>query len=137
VRAPLASPRVLVVAPLVVASVGHEMGSPDGYRVADHLIQHTRRARGAVPASFCAACAEHVVSAADAGRLGAAAVARQRFGAAVPLLRRADYRSPVCRPNAATSTRSSNGPGTATCPRAPRRRGRSGPEAKWTAPSRC
>ncbi|UUU30630.1 tetratricopeptide repeat protein [Streptomyces sp. CA-210063] len=78
-------------APLRPASDGQEMGRPDGYRMADYLVQHIGRERRATPPpqSFWDACAEHLRDPADAHRVGASAVARQRFGVAVPLLRRA------------------------------------------------
>ncbi|WP_286251913.1 tetratricopeptide repeat protein [Streptomyces graminofaciens] len=78
-------------APLRPASDGQEMGRPDGYRMADYLVQHIGRERRATPPpqSFWDACAEHLRDPADARRLGTSAVARQRFAVAVPLLRRA------------------------------------------------
>ncbi|EPH44928.1 tetratricopeptide repeat protein [Streptomyces aurantiacus] len=78
-------------APLVPVTAGLEMGHRDGYRVADYLVQYVGRARRAVPPpqTFWDACAGHLTDTADARRTGAAAVARQRFAAAVPLLRRA------------------------------------------------
>ncbi|GHH22540.1 hypothetical protein [Streptomyces rubradiris] len=76
---------------LVPVSAGRAMGRPDGYRVADYLLQHTGRAQRAVPPpeTFWEACADHLTDTADLVRTGSAAAARQRVGAAVPLLRKA------------------------------------------------
>ncbi|WP_019058675.1 tetratricopeptide repeat protein [Streptomyces prunicolor] len=76
---------------LVPVSHGPEMGRADGYRVADYLLHHTSRAQRAVPPpeTFWQACADHLTDHTDALRTGAAAAARQRIAAAVPLLRKA------------------------------------------------
>jgi tetratricopeptide (TPR) repeat protein len=76
---------------LVPVSAGRAMGRPDGYRVADYLLQHTGRAQRTVPPpeTFWEACADHLTDTADLVRTGSAAAARQRVGAAVPLLRKA------------------------------------------------
>ncbi|MET9811938.1 hypothetical protein [Streptomyces sp. NPDC006355] len=76
---------------LVPVSHGPMMGRPDGYRVADYVLHHTGRAQRAAPPpeSFWQACAEHLTDRADVVRTGAAAAARQRLAAAVPLLRKA------------------------------------------------
>ncbi|WP_244181959.1 tetratricopeptide repeat protein [Streptomyces curacoi] len=76
---------------LVPVSDGRAMGRPDGYRVADYLVQHTGRVQRAVPPpeTFWEACAEHLTDTADIVRTASAAAARQRVGAAVPLFRKA------------------------------------------------
>ncbi|MFF5966296.1 tetratricopeptide repeat protein [Streptomyces collinus] len=76
---------------LVPVSDGPGMGRPDGYRVADYVLHHTGRAQRAAlpPEAFWQACAEHLTDRADVVRTGAAAAARQRLTAAVPLLRKA------------------------------------------------
>ncbi|MET7569864.1 hypothetical protein ABZT04_15385 [Streptomyces sp. NPDC005492] len=76
---------------LVPVSQGPGMGRPDGYRVADYLLHHTGRAQRAVPPpeTFWQACADHLTDPTDVLRTGAAAAARQRVSAAVPLLRKA------------------------------------------------
>ncbi|GGP61530.1 hypothetical protein [Streptomyces melanogenes] len=83
-------PQLGATSPLVPVNDGQTMGGPDGYRVADYLVQHTGPRRRVVPPeTFWTACAERLTGTADAIRIGASAVARQRFAAAVPLLRRA------------------------------------------------
>ncbi|MEV7287538.1 hypothetical protein AB0O01_23710 [Streptomyces sp. NPDC093252] len=76
---------------LVPVSDSAGMGHLDGYRVADYLLHHTGRAQRFVPPpeTFWQACADHLSDPTDLVRTGAAAVARQRLAAAVPLLRRA------------------------------------------------
>ncbi|MEU3840638.1 hypothetical protein AB0E88_11450 [Streptomyces sp. NPDC028635] len=84
-------PLLGATAALVPVSAGRVMGRPDGYRVADYLVQHIRRVRGTVPPpeALWEACAGHLTDTADVARIGTAAVARLRFTAAVPLLRKA------------------------------------------------
>ncbi|MEU5144860.1 hypothetical protein [Streptomyces sp. NPDC021139] len=86
-----AQPLLGATATLVPVSAGRVMGRPDGYRVADYLVQHTGRVRGAMPPpeTFWEACAEHLTDTADLSRIGNAAAARLRYTAAVPLLRKA------------------------------------------------
>ncbi|MER8027931.1 hypothetical protein ABTZ78_02995 [Streptomyces bauhiniae] len=84
-------PLLGATAALIPVSDGVAIGRPDGYRVADYLLQHTGRSHQAVPPpeTFWEACAEHLTDSDDLARTGSAAAARQRLGAAVPLLRRA------------------------------------------------
>ncbi|MEV7547993.1 hypothetical protein AB0N89_00030 [Amycolatopsis sp. NPDC089917] len=76
-------------APLI--PVAEEMGTIDGYRVADYLLQHAASGRRTVvpPEALWAACVAHLVSETDVARIGRAALARQRYGLALPLLDRA------------------------------------------------
>ncbi|MFE5507577.1 tetratricopeptide repeat protein [Amycolatopsis japonica] len=71
--------------------VGKEMGTIDGYRVADYLLQHAAPERRTLvpPAALWTACVAHLVSETDVARIGRAALARQRFGLALPLVERA------------------------------------------------
>ncbi|MGW1763202.1 tetratricopeptide repeat protein [Streptomyces sp. NPDC002073] len=83
-------PQLGATAPLIPVTEGARMGEPDGYRVADYLVQHTgREPRPVPPQAFWEACAAHLTDLADLRALGSAAVARQRLSAGLPLLRRA------------------------------------------------
>lgn len=84
-------PLLGAASPLIPVRTDLGMGSPDAYRAADYLVQHVGRERRSTPPpqSFWDACRDHLTDTADVAGLGAAAVARQRLAAGLPLLRRA------------------------------------------------
>ncbi|WP_209437236.1 tetratricopeptide repeat protein [Amycolatopsis azurea] len=67
------------------------MGTIEGYRVADYLLHYAAPGRRPVvpPEALWTACVTQLVNETDVSRIGRAALTRQRYGLALPLLERA------------------------------------------------